>query len=68
MGPQADQVFEPVPREDLRRALLDTAAQWNAPDNWAGDEKHIVLALARIWYTAALGGIASKELAATRLQ
>ncbi|MDH1303056.1 aminoglycoside adenylyltransferase domain-containing protein [Achromobacter sp. GD03932] len=68
MGPKAEQVFEPVPREDLRRALLDTVVQWNAPDNWAGDEKHIVLALARIWYTAAPGGIASKELAATRLQ
>ncbi|ADP17042.1 streptomycin 3''-adenylyltransferase [Achromobacter xylosoxidans A8] len=67
MGPQADQIFEAVPREDLRRALLDTVAQWNAPEDWAGDEKHIILALARIWYTALSGGIASKELAATWL-
>ncbi|HEY9275017.1 aminoglycoside adenylyltransferase family protein [Achromobacter sp.] len=67
IGPQADQVFEAVPREDLRRALLDTVAQWNSPEDWAGDEKHIILALARIWYTAVSGDIASKELAATWL-
>ena len=67
VGPQADQVLDPIPHEDLRRALLDTVAQWNTPEDWAGDEKHIILALARIWYTSVSGGIASKELAATWL-
>ena len=67
VGPQADQLLEAVPREDLRRALLDTVAQWNTPQDWAGDEKHIILALARIWYTSVSGDIASKELAATWL-
>jgi len=67
VGPQADQVLEPVPHEDLRRALLDTVAQWNTPADWAGDEKHIILALARIWYTAVTGGIASKAAAAAWL-
>lgn len=67
VGPQAGQVFEAVPPADLRRALLDTVAQWNTPEDWAGEEKHIILALARIWYTAVSGGIASKAQAATWL-
>jgi streptomycin 3"-adenylyltransferase len=67
VGQQADQVFEAVPPADLRRALLDTVAQWNTPEDWAGEEKHIILALARIWYTAISGGIASKAQAATWL-
>ncbi len=67
LGPQADQLLQAVPREDLRRALLDTVAQWNTPEDWAGDEKHIILALARIWYTAVSGGIASKDQAAAWL-
>lgn len=66
-GPAAQALFAPVPREDLVRALLDTVAQWNTPQDWAGDERNIVLALARGWYTAATGGIAPKDAAATWL-
>lgn len=64
LGPEAAQVFAPVPHADLVRALQDTVAQWNAPDDWAGDERNVVLALARIWYTAATGRIAAKDQAA----
>jgi len=64
VGPPADQLFEAVPRQDLTRALLDTVAQWNQPDDWADDERNIILALARIWYTAVTGEIASKADAA----
>lgn len=67
LGEEASEVFEAVPRADLVRALLDTVAQWNAPADWAGDERNIVLALARIWYTAETGEIASKDAAATWL-
>lgn len=67
VGPEAAQLLQAVPRADLRRALLDTVAQWNTPEDWAGDEKHIILALARIWYTAVAGGIASKDQAAAWL-
>lgn len=67
VGPQADTVFDAVPRKDLTRALLDTVAQWSGPEDWADDERNIILALARIWYTAVSGDIASKELAATWL-
>ncbi|KGB92435.1 hypothetical protein DM43_1243 [Burkholderia cepacia] len=33
--------------------------------DWRGDACNVVLALARIWYSAATGGIASKDVAAT---
>src|SRR5690606_18045245 len=45
-GPEAAALFDPVPHADLVRALLDTVAQWRAPEDWAGDERNIVLALA----------------------
>ena len=64
LGLPADACFDPVPEDDMFRALADTLAQWNTPADWAGDERNVVLALARIWYTAATGNIASKERAA----
>lgn len=57
----AAELFETVPPRDLKQAPLDTVAQWDTPDSWIGDERNIVLALARIWFTAATGGIASKD-------
>lgn len=64
VGPAAGGVFAPVPQQDLRRALADTIAQWNTPADWAGDERNVVLALARIAFTAETGGITSKNDAA----
>lgn len=64
VGPPARQLFEPVPPTDLVRALGDTLALWNEAEDWAGDERNIVLALARIWLTASTGRIASKDAAA----
>lgn len=66
-GPEAADLFDPVQPRDLARALRDTVAQWNAPDDWTGDERNIVLALARIWYTVATGKFASKDAAAAWL-
>jgi streptomycin 3"-adenylyltransferase len=64
-GPAATALFEPVPEGDFSRALADTIAQWNSESDWAGDERNVVLALARIWYSAATGRIAAKDVAAT---
>ncbi|WP_321783104.1 AadA family aminoglycoside 3''-O-nucleotidyltransferase [Burkholderia pyrrocinia] len=64
VGPRAIELFEPVPARDLVAALLATVAQWNAEPDWHGDECNVVLALARIWYTAQTGRIASKDVAA----
>lgn len=64
LGPPAAQWFEVVPHGDFTQALRDTVAQWNGPDDWRGDEQTVVLALARIWYSAATGAIAPKDVAA----
>ncbi len=60
----ADVLFEPVPARDFVAALRATVAQWEAEPDWRGDECNIVLALARIWYSAATGAIAPKDVAA----
>jgi streptomycin 3"-adenylyltransferase len=64
LGPPAAELFDAVPEADLSRALLDTVAQWNEEPDWQGDERNVVLALARIWFTASTGEIASKDAAA----
>ena len=63
-GPAAERLFDPVPERDFRRALSDTLALWRRPSDWAGDERHVVLTLARIWYSATTGRVASKQAAA----
>ncbi|PZX26181.1 Streptomycin 3''-adenylyltransferase [Cupriavidus phytorum] len=64
LGPPATACFEPVPRQDFIAALADTVAQWRTESDWAGDERNVVLAMARIWYSAATGRIAPKDVAA----
>lgn len=65
VGAPASELFEPVPERDFVAALLATVAQWNAEPDWHGDECNVVLALARIWYSAETGRIAPKDVAAT---
>jgi streptomycin 3"-adenylyltransferase len=64
VGPPAAELFDPVPQADLSQALLDTVAQWSHAPDWQGDEQTVVLALVRIWFSTATGGIAPKEVAA----
>lgn len=66
-GPVAQELFDPVPQRDFYQALSDTVTQWVTPEDWQGDERNIVLALARIWYSAATGQIAPKQQAAAWL-
>ncbi|MFC5870785.1 AadA family aminoglycoside 3''-O-nucleotidyltransferase [Aquincola agrisoli] len=63
-GPPAAEFFEPVPESDLFSALADTLKLWKTPMDWAGDERNVVLTLARVWYSAATGKIAPKDVAA----
>ena len=53
-----------MPESDLFRALADTLKLWKTPLDWAGDERNVVLTLARVWYSAATGKIAPKDVAA----
>lgn len=63
-GAPAEELFNPVPEADFSQALLDTVAQWNDEPDWQGDERNVVLALARIWFSAVTGEIAPKDVAA----
>lgn len=63
-GIPAAELFDPVPEADLARALHDTIAQWNEPADWRGDERNVLLALARIWLTLSTGQVAPKDVAA----
>ncbi|SEA60153.1 streptomycin 3-adenylyltransferase [Nitrosospira multiformis] len=60
----ASELFDPVPKESFVKALSDTAAQWNEESDWQGDERNVVLALARIWFSVSTGEIARKDAAA----
>ncbi|THF67317.1 AadA family aminoglycoside 3''-O-nucleotidyltransferase [Pseudothauera nasutitermitis] len=64
VGPPAEDFFDPVPERDLAMALADALKLWNSPPDWAGDERNVVLTLARIWYSAATGKIVPKDTAA----
>lgn len=64
VGPPAEAFFDPVPESDFIAALADSLKLWNAPPDWEGDAPNVALTLARIWYSAATGGIAPKDVAA----
>lgn len=64
IGPAAKELFDPVPEGDLSKVLIDTLQLWNSFPDWAGDERNVVLTLARIWYSAATGKIVPKNIAA----
>jgi hypothetical protein len=55
---------DPAPESDLCRALADALKLWNSPADRAGDERNVVLTLARIRCSAANGKIVPKDVAA----
>lgn len=61
-GPPAALVFAPVPSEDLHRAIV--ACLPSLLDNLKGDERNVILTLARMWVTLATNQILSKDQAA----
>lgn len=65
LGEAAADVFDPVPLDDVRKALTDTLKLWNSPVDWQGDARNVILTLARIWYTAATASITTKDDAAS---
>lgn len=65
VGPAAAELFDSVPASDLQQAMLDTCKQWNSDADWEGDEITVLLALARIWFTACAGKIVPRDVAAS---
>lgn len=66
-GPAAHELLDAVPDKDFYSALKQTLMIWNEPKDWLGDERNIVLTLARIYYSAETGRITSKQDAAARV-
>lgn len=67
-GEPAGQLFDEIPIADLRRTFAHALRLWNQPADVQGEERHIVLTLARIWYSAAHNAqITSKDGAASWL-
>ena len=61
-GPEAAAVLAPVPLSDIRKGIRDSLPELIA--GLKGDERNVILTLARMWLTAATGEIGSKDLAA----
>lgn len=61
-GPPPGEVLDPVPPEDLIRAIVASVPDLLA--DLESDTRNVVLTLARIWTTLATGAIRSKDAAA----
>lgn len=62
LGPEASDVLQPVPMTDIRKGIIESLP--GLLDNLIGDERNVILTLARMWYTAVVGEIAPKDVAA----
>jgi streptomycin 3"-adenylyltransferase len=62
LGPPPAEVFEPVPHDDLVRAIVGGVG--SLLGDLEGDTRNVILTLARIWSTVATGVIRSKDAAA----
>lgn len=61
-GPDASEILTPVPMTDIRRAIRDSLPE--LMEEIKGDERNVILTLARMWLTVAVGEISSKDTAA----
>ncbi len=61
-GEEASKILAPVPELDVRRAMKDSLPGLIA--NLKGDERNVILTLARMWVTAATGEFMAKDEAA----
>jgi predicted nucleotidyltransferase len=61
-GPPILDLVEPIPRDDLGRAMHDVIPGLMA--DLDGDVRNVLLTLARVWFTLETGAIAAKDVAA----
>ena len=61
-GPPIAELVEPVPRDDLARAMIDVIPDLMA--DLEGDVRNVLLTMARVWFTLDTGEIAAKDVAA----
>jgi predicted nucleotidyltransferase len=61
-GPDADKLLPAIPRSDIRRAIGDSLPTLLA--SLEGDERNVLLTLARMWHTLETGEFVPKDVAA----
>jgi len=61
-GPVASDILPPVPMTDIRRAIKESLP--GLIEGIKGDERNVILTLARMWLTVAVGEISPKDVAA----
>ncbi|GHB33450.1 nucleotidyltransferase [Streptomyces umbrinus] len=62
-GPSPARLLDPVPHDDLRRAIVAGVPELLA--DLASDTRNVLLTLARVWTTLATGTVTSKDAAAS---
>lgn len=62
LGPALDNILSEIPDDHIRRAMSEGLSALHA--NLQGDERNVLLTLARIWRTAATGEFVTKDAAA----
>ncbi len=61
-GPEVEKVIEPIPMKDIHNAIRCSLPELVA--GVKGDERNVLLTLARMWFTVSTGEITSKDAAA----
>lgn len=61
-GPDASDILAPVPMTDIREAIKDSYPE--LMEGIKGDERNVILTLARMWQTMTTGKISPKDVAA----
>ncbi|WP_077296440.1 aminoglycoside nucleotidyltransferase ANT(9) [Virgibacillus pantothenticus] len=61
-GSDASDILDPVPKTDIRRAIKDSLP--DLIEGMKGDERNVILTMARMWQTVADGEISPKDVAA----
>ena len=61
-GPELSDILEPIPMADIEKAIRESLPA--LIEDTKGDERNIILTLARMWFTMANGEIVSKDMAA----
>ncbi|USG67847.1 aminoglycoside nucleotidyltransferase ANT(9) [Brevibacillus ruminantium] len=61
-GPDASEILDPVPMTDIRRAIKESLP--GLIEGIKGDERNVILTLARMWQTVSIGDISPKDVAA----
>ncbi|WP_336284664.1 aminoglycoside adenylyltransferase family protein [Citrobacter arsenatis] len=66
-GEPAETLFNVIPFSDVVQTFRHILELWQKPADLEGDERNIILALARIWYSVVTGNIVAKDEAASWL-